>query len=67
MMTLKQWRRANKVTQADFAETVGASQSHLSEIENKGGPSLSLAARIRDATGGKVPLDVWVENDAPKN
>lgn len=62
--SLSQWIDAN-TTQANFARSVECSQSHLSLVlKGKRGVSLNLAKRISQATGGAVPIDALVKEDA---
>ena len=58
---LREYRKANKIKQKDFAALVRVSNAHISDIElGKHLPSLDLAARIERATGGAVPAISWV-------
>jgi len=51
-------------SQAEFARSIKCSESHLSLIvAGKREPSLALAKRISDRTGGSVPLDALVLSD----
>lgn len=63
---LRRWRSENKVTLAALAARVGATPSHLSEIERgENVPSLQLADRLSRATAAPdgvpaVPLTEFV-------
>lgn len=61
---LKDWIVAN-TTQAEFARVVGCSGAHLSDLlRRKKSASLRLAAKISRATGGAIPIDVFVKVEA---
>ena len=48
-----------RMTQAQFAQKVGCSESHLSLVlKGERAVSLGLAKRISEATGGKVPVEL---------
>ncbi|WP_108131061.1 helix-turn-helix domain-containing protein [Gemmobacter caeni] len=52
-------------TQVEFAKRVGVSQGTISKLcAGQITPSLPLAVRISRATGGRVPVDVWVRDAA---
>ena len=52
--------------QGDFAKSIETSQAHVSAIASgKKLPSLKLAIKIEQATGGKVPASSW--SPAPKS
>lgn len=51
-----------RTTQAEFARQVRCSQAHLSLIlKGDRGPSINLAKRIREATGGAVPAEAFAD------
>ncbi|MTH61422.1 helix-turn-helix domain-containing protein [Paracoccus litorisediminis] len=51
--------------QADFAQRVQVRQGTISKLcRRQMTPSLRLAQRIERATGGKVPVSVWVSSEA---
>lgn len=61
MMTLREYRLKQGISQADFASGIGTSQSMVSKIESLGvKPSLEIAFLIEDVTGGAVPARSWV-------
>lgn len=54
-------RTALGLTQAEFAERVGAKESYISHLETGyRKPSLKLARRIEEATGAKGLVDAVV-------
>lgn len=60
MITLETYLTQNRIRQADFAATVRASQATISKLINRTvSPSLDLALRIEEATGGQVPPRIW--------
>lgn len=57
---LEAWRNAQtpKLSQGDLAEKVGVTRWMINRIElRERSPSLTLATKIRDFTGGAVTLD----------
>lgn len=57
-MHLRDWREKEGLTQADIAAKVGVHVQYVSDIERgKKTPSLSLARKFRDISGGLVSLD----------
>lgn len=54
-MRLNQWLQKYSVTQRAFAEKIGVTQGRISQICAIGTDSLSMAAKIEEATGGEVP------------
>lgn len=59
-MTLKDWLHAKDKTQEEFAEKVGVKRATVCHLVNGNKrPSLSLALRIADKTGGDVPVAEW--------
>lgn len=68
-MKLKEYRKTHGVKQAEIARTLGITQSRVSELENGGTPSLDLALRIEELTGGAVRPGDWIpvqEGAAPE-
>lgn len=62
-MKLKDYLEAEGIRQAQFAEMIGVSQQAVSLYCKGGMPSRQVAARIVEATGGKVRLeDLWGSN-----
>jgi len=59
MMTLNQYLEAKKLTQAQFAGQIGATQATVSKLCKGRSPSLGLAVRIQNETGGNVPISAW--------
>jgi DNA-binding XRE family transcriptional regulator len=56
-MTLKQYRDRHKVTLAQLAEWVPCSVAMLAFVEKgERAPSLDMAHKISEATGGKVRI-----------
>lgn len=54
------WRNENGVRQADLADKLGISETHLSGVENGDrSVSLNVAIRIERETG--VPVEAWEE------
>lgn len=63
---LRTWLAENRETITAFSARVGFAQSFLSEIlARKKAPSMQMARRIRDATGGQVSADAFMA-PAPK-
>jgi transcriptional regulator with XRE-family HTH domain len=60
--TLRAWRTANGMTQADVAQKLGMHVQSVSAIEcGRKRPSMAAALRIRDMTDGAVSLDSLVQ------
>ena len=59
---LAEWfSRPGTPSQAEFARTVGCSESYLSQIvAGKREPSLTFAKRISEGTAGVVPTDSMI-------
>lgn len=54
------------IKQADFAASIGATQSMVSRLINGAAtPSLALAAKIERATAGAVPASSWIPEASP--
>ncbi|SHK05078.1 Helix-turn-helix [Ruegeria lacuscaerulensis ITI-1157] len=61
MHTLKSYRQANGIRQADLASSIGVEQATISKLESGSfRPGLELAIKIEDATGGAVPARSWL-------
>lgn len=57
---LRAYRRQHDITLDQLGEMVGASKGFLSKIESrKQIPSMSLAAKLSEATKGVVPLNAF--------
>jgi transcriptional regulator with XRE-family HTH domain len=67
MNNLQAFITSHGIKQAEFAASIGATQSMVSRLINGAAiPSLSLAAKIERATGGAVPASSWIpETDPP--
>ena len=66
MMTLHSYLTGAKISQADFAALVGVKQPTVNRWVNGARPSWEAAAKIEQATSGKVPVGVWVsQNHSP--
>lgn len=61
MMTLTQYLEAKKITQAEFAGRIGATQGTVSKLCAGRNPSWRLAARIARATDNEVPVTIWAQ------
>lgn len=60
MEPLEHYLDRHGITQAKFAERVGASRSFINEIvRGRKLPGRDLALRISEATDGEVAIDVW--------
>ena len=58
MKKLNDYLRGRKAR--DLARAVGVSEAHMSRLRHgEQTPSLSLARRIKQATGGVVDYDAW--------
>lgn len=55
-MRLSEWLSTNKVTQAQFADTLDVTQGRVAQVVKGGTNSLKLALKIKEATGGGVQL-----------
>jgi DNA-binding XRE family transcriptional regulator len=65
MNALKTYLRTNEIKQADFACSIGQTQSTVSRLCNGTySPSLSLAFAIERTTGGAVPVKTWDMQDS---
>lgn len=67
-MDLRNWREKEGLTQADLAAKVGVHVQYVSDLERgKKTPSLSLARKFRDLSGGLVSLDSLADASSRKN
>ena len=64
LMTVKEYRKAQGLTQAQLAEMVGCSQAYLSEIENGATPGRDLIARLLEASSGEIDITAWLRPSA---
>ena len=67
MMTLTQYLKAEKITQAQFARRLSASQGTVSKLCTGRRPSWDLAVKIEQLTHGKVPVAVWAQAECSGN
>jgi transcriptional regulator with XRE-family HTH domain len=66
MNNLQAFITSHGIKQAEFAASIGATQSMVSRLINGAAiPSLSLAAKIERATGGAVPASSWIPEADP--
>ncbi|WP_142663590.1 helix-turn-helix domain-containing protein [Paracoccus laeviglucosivorans] len=64
MVTLETHLRQSGEKQADFAVRVNVRQGTVSKLcRGQMIPSMMLAQRIERATGGKVPVAIWVSGE----
>jgi transcriptional regulator with XRE-family HTH domain len=56
-MQLSDWLAEKDQTQEAFAKVVGVTQGRIAQLLNGDLPSMALAMRIQDATGGAVALN----------
>ena len=60
MTSLYSYLDRHNVTQSEFAEKIGLSQSAVSKLASGAAlPSMKIALAIDRATLGEVPLDSW--------
>lgn len=65
MGKLFQYLREANLTQAQFAERIGCSQATISRfVKGQSEPSLRMARRIQNATGGVVRPGDWSGGEA---
>ena len=63
---LKQYLQSTGERQTDFARRAQISQGFLSQLlAKRRTPSLDVAVRIERLTGGAVPAESWLDDDAP--
>lgn len=66
MRTLKSYRTQKRLTQSELSKTLGVTQATISKLENgECEPSLELAFKIEELTGGEVQARSWVEQACP--
>ena len=59
------WAQRNELSIADLAEAADCSNSHLRNIfAGRREASLSLAKRLSEVSGGKVPMDAFLREAA---
>ncbi len=59
-MTLREYLKKRKMTQAEFAKLISSDQAHVSELVNgKTRPSIRTTLLIHKATKGTVSLMDW--------
>lgn len=64
-MTLREFLKAEGLTQKAFGERVGIDRFRVSHIlAGDTVPGLDLAARIERATRGQVPMESWVRRSS---
>lgn len=64
MTQLRAYLTQKKIRQSALAEMLGVSNGYMSQIINGDKrPSLDLAVKIEDATGGIVTVRCWVDED----
>ncbi|WP_128911553.1 helix-turn-helix domain-containing protein [Granulicella sibirica] len=64
-MTMRELRKARKITQAEMAKTLGVKQEQVSRIEKRTDLHLSTLRRSVEAMGGRLSLVVEFPNGAP--
>ncbi|OYW50744.1 MAG: hypothetical protein B7Y36_18860 [Novosphingobium sp. 28-62-57] len=65
MTDLQSYLKASGEKQSSFAIRVGTTPATISRLCNGSlRPALDLAHRIETATGGEVPTEVWLSDDA---
>jgi len=61
-VTLAQWLKQQKMTQAAFAKLIGSDQSHISDlVRGKMRPRAHNIELIAKATKGAVKFEVWLK------
>lgn len=61
-MRFADWfNRQEGLTQESFAHAVGVTQGRIAQLLNGDLPSMQLAARIKEATGGKVTPNDFIQ------
>lgn len=67
MTRLANYLKDKRIKQKDFAETIGVSEGYLSQMcKGTHSPSLSMAIRIEDATGGAVAVRDLLPTNHPE-
>jgi DNA-binding transcriptional regulator YdaS (Cro superfamily) len=65
MMTLASYLNASKISQADFAASVGVQQPTVHRWLHGARPSWDKAALIERVTDGAVPIAAWAHIHSP--
>lgn len=64
-MQLLEFLIENDISQKDFAERINVSQSSISRyLTGEVTPTVLVAVKIKDETGGAVTCEDWAELDA---
>lgn len=64
MTTLREYAKANGLTQERLAKKLGVTQGVVSSLmTNRNRPSLELAVKIERLTDGAVPARSWIPVD----
>lgn len=63
-MRLAEWLKESKTTQDSLAKACGVTQGRISQIVLGAAPSLMLAGKIKEATGGAVTPDDFLALEA---
>lgn len=63
-MTLRELRKARRITQTELAETLGVNQEQVSRIEKRTDLHLSTLKRSIEAMGGKLSLTATFRDGA---
>jgi len=58
-MQLSAWLQESGLTQDAFGRAVGVTQGRIAQLLQGGLPSMALAIRIEEATGGEVTRADW--------
>lgn len=66
-MQLSDWLQSRELTQEAFARIVGVTQGRIAQILQGDMPSMGLAARIHDATGGAVAPNDFAKIATPSH
>ncbi len=64
-MTMRELRKARKMTQTEMARTLGVKQEQISRIEQRTDLHISTLRRSVEAMGGKLSLVAEFPNGAP--
>jgi transcriptional regulator with XRE-family HTH domain len=65
VMKFSDWLKSSGLTQKEFAERIGVTQSAISHLRNnRKRPSFELMVKIEKATKGKVKLNDWRETES---
>jgi ribosome-binding protein aMBF1 (putative translation factor) len=67
MKTLSDYLKDTGMTQSEFAAKIGADVSVVSRFSRAHArPGLDLAVKIEQVTGGAVPVEAWLKEQAPQ-